>query len=147
MPSLNSMNMRGTDASIVFFLDGNKVVLDAKTWSIKPNVSKNVDDVNGEDRSRLSKTLNYYEITITCFQRDTTILEAYFKDQANEDAHVTPLDKVGGFRLRPHDGSKRSFVIRDVVWDDFEENQGGRTDAVMVTINLRASDVKQAQAA
>ena len=143
--SLNNTTMRGTNAKIVFFQDGSKVVLDAKTWTIKPNVTKNADGVNGEVRDRLSKTLNYYEISIQCFQRDTVILEAYLADQANEDAQVAGLDKSGGFRLYPRDGSSRTFVIKDIVWDEFEENQGGRSEAVMVTLNMRASDVVQTQ--
>lgn len=144
--SLNSTHIYGTNARIVYFQDGNKVVLDAKTWSIKPNVTKNADGVNGEERDRLSRILNYWEVSISCYQRDATVLKQWLADQANEDAQAAPLSKSGGFRLYPRDGTSVAFVISDIVWDDFDLNQGGRDQAVMISLNMRAQDVREVQA-
>lgn len=143
--SLNNTTLRGTDAKIIYFQDGQKVTLDAKTWSIKPNVTKNADGVNGETRDRLSKTLNYYEITIQCYQRTGDLLKKYLEDQANEDTHAAALDKQGGFRLVPRASARESYVITDIIFDDFDLNQGGRADAVMMTLNMRASDMTKTQ--
>jgi len=139
---LNNTTIRGTNAKIRFRQDGQPVVLDAKSWTIKPNVTKNADGVNGENRDRLSKTINYYEITVSCFQRDASVLQAYLTDQNNEDAMAAALDKQAGFTLYPRNGTSAPFLVVDVVWDDFDLNQGGRADAVMVTVNMRASDVQ-----
>ena len=141
-PNLNNTTIRGTNARIVFFQDSNKVTLDAKSWTIKPNVTKAADGVNGEQRDRLAKVTNFFEITISCFQRDAEILKRFLEDQANEDAQVAALDKQAGFRLYPRNGTSVPFLLSNVVWDDFEENMSGRADAVMVTLNMRCSDVQ-----
>lgn len=144
--ALNQSHLYGQNTRLVYFQDGTKVTLDAKTWSIKANVTKTNDGVNGELRDRLHKIVNFYEITIQCYLRDAKLIQAFLADQLNEDAQVAPLNKQASFRLYPRDGTKVTFVVENVVWDDMDINQGGRDSAMMVTCNMRAQDVREVQA-
>lgn len=118
-----------------------------KTWTIKPIVVKHVDQVNGEQRARLSKTLDYYEISAEMYVKDAEFLRTYLEAQAAEDAMTAPIDQEGAFRLFPNNGTRESFIFEDLIWDDWELRQGGRTEKKMVTVNMRATNIKEAKAA
>jgi hypothetical protein len=129
---------RGKDAVLRLFQDGKEALLNAKTWSVKRNTSDGADGVNGEDRDRPYSVTNFYELSVTCFQRDASVLLALLDDQTNDDAQVTPLAKAVGINIRIQDGSRVAFVAKEVTLGAWEFSQGGRPDAVMLTIPLRA---------
>jgi hypothetical protein len=129
---------RGKDAVFRLFQDGRERILNAKTWSVKRNAATGSDGVNGEDRDRPYSVTNSYDLSVTCYQRDATILIALLDDQANDDAQVTPLDKSVGISIRILDGSRAAFVAKEVTHGAWELNQGGRTEAVMLTVPMTA---------
>ena len=129
---------RGKDAVFRLFQDGKEELLNAKTWSVKRNTSDGADGVNGEDRDRPYSVTNYYELSVTCYQRDVAVLLALLDDQSNDDAQTTPLNKAVGINIRIQDGSRAAFVAKEVTLGAWELNQGGRPDAVMLTVPLRA---------
>lgn len=129
--------IRGQESVFKIFLDGEEIVLNAKSWNAKANVTKIADGVNGEDRDRLDRCVNYFEITVDCFQRDTKLLEAALKDIANDDTAVTPLDKGGGIRIKVRDGSRKAFLCKEIIWDDFDIVASGRADRTMAKLNFR----------
>lgn len=128
---------RGQESVFRFFFDGAEVLLNAKSWDVKVNVTKIADGVNGEDRDRLDRTVNYFEITADCFQRDTKLLEAALADIDNDDQSVTPLDKGGGVRIKIRDGSKKAFLCKEMNWDDFNVTASGRSDRTMCKVSFR----------
>jgi hypothetical protein len=129
---------RGKDATFRLFQDGKEVLVNAKTWSVKRNTTDGSDGVNGEDRDRPYSVTNFYDLSATCYQRDAKILVALLDDQDNDDAQVAPLDKAVGINIKIIDGSRAAFVAKEVTLGAWELNQGGRTEAVMLTIPLRA---------
>lgn len=128
---------KGQQAVFRFFFDGTEVVLNSKSWAVKVNVTKIADGVNGEDRDRLDRVTNYFEITADCFQRDVKILQAMLADIANDDQTVPPLDKGGGVRIKLYDGSRKAFVCKEVVWDDFDFGATARADRAMIKVSWR----------
>jgi hypothetical protein len=96
---------RGKDAVFRLFQDGSEKILNAKTWSVKRSTTDGADGVNGEDRDRPYSVTNYHDLSVTCHQRDATMLVALLADQANDDAQTTPLDKSVGISIRIQDGT------------------------------------------
>jgi hypothetical protein len=117
-----------------------------KTWSIKPIVVKHADGVNGEKRARLSKTLDYYELTAQMYVKDAEWLRDWLEAQAAEDAMTAPLDQEGAIRLNPNNGTRKSFILEELIWDDWDFSQGGRTEKKMVNVNMRCTDIKEGKA-
>lgn len=128
---------RGQESVFKFFLSGTEVVLNTKSWDVKVNVTKIADGVNGENRDRLDRCVNYFEITCDCFQRDVKLLQAALNDINNDDQSVTPLDKGGGVRINVRDGSRAAFICKEMIWDDFNLVDSGRSDRVMNKVSFR----------
>jgi hypothetical protein len=135
---------RGKDARFRFFFDGTERVLRAKTWDVSRNASKHADGVNGEDRDRLDSVTNYFEASVTAFQEDVAAWRWLLSDIENKDAQTLPLDKGAAITIKIIDGSKAAFVLDEVEVDDWKIAQGGRAEAVMLTIPLRARYFKEA---
>lgn len=128
----------GKDAVLRVFVDGNEVVLLAKTWNVGPNVTKAADDVNGEDRSRLQSYTNYFELTAECFMDKASQVDAMLADIQNKDARAAPKDQSASIAIKILDGSRRCYAATNVSLDDWKINQGGRTERVGFTLNFRA---------
>lgn len=137
MPAASIPFVNGKDAKLRLFVNGTEVILTAKTWSVKSNVTKYADGVDGEDRDRLGRVVNYFELAANCFQAGTTQLDAVLADVANDDTQVPPLVKAAGVRLKLIDGTRVSYVAKELILDDFDFNQAGRGDRVMFTLNMR----------
>lgn len=148
MPALNKAvpAMEGRNGRLLFVQDRVPKSFPFKTWSIKPNVTKHADGVNGEQRDRLSVTLNYYEITGQMYVMDAEWLRDWIASQAARDAMTVPLEQQGAVRFIPNDGTRKSFILDELVWDDWDYSQGGRAEKQMVTVNMRCADIKEAKA-
>ena len=134
--------LSGKDAKFRLYMDDGtgklgEVILTAKTWSFKKNVTKTADGVDGEDRDRLGVITNYFEMTASCMTTSADQVEAFILDQANDDAQATPLDKAGRIRLKVIGGKAKNFLLSELVMDDFDLGQGDRAERLMVNISLR----------
>lgn len=139
--------IKGQQSIFKFFLDGNEVILNSKSWSCKINVTKITDDVNGEDRSRLDRVVNYFEFSVDCYNRDMKILAAALQDINNDDQSVTPLSKAGGVRIKVLDGSRRAYVCKEMIWDDFDISASERAPRTMSKISFRSRYFTEAKSA
>lgn len=139
--------MKGEHCLLQFYFNGAKVILNAKNWNVRVNVTKIADGVGGENRDRLDVSVNYFEFTANCFNRNTALLDAYLADQANNDTGVAPLDKGAGITVKPRDGSKKAYVAKEMCMDDFDLTMGGRVDRVMNQIGFRSRYFTPVQAA
>lgn len=137
----------GKDAVFRLFLGGPEVVLNAKTWNCKLNATKVADGVNGEDRDRLQTIPNYFEMNSDCFMNNSKLIDAAVSVIANSDAGVAPLQAAGGMRIRILDGSRVSYIATELVLDDWDIRQGGRTDRVMMGLPMRFRYFKKTKAA
>ncbi len=129
----------GKNAKVYFFIDGKKVPLDIRSWSVKANVTKAADGVGGEDRDRLQTIINYYEFSLTCWQVDVRDLALLLASIDNDDGMVQPLDKHVTFLIKPNRGTAAGFIATgDVTFDDYEWASPGRTERQTLTIPGRA---------
>jgi len=148
MPAATNLKapMTGKNGRLIVFQDRTKRIVDFKTWTMKPNVTKHNDGINGDEADELDFTFNFWEIAAQVFMRDGDIVRAYLEALANRQANTAPLDQQAGVRFYPNDGTRESFVLVGLVWDDFDLNQGGRSDKMMVGINMRCRKVQEAKA-
>jgi hypothetical protein len=137
--------MTGKNARLIIFQDGEKTLVDFKTWTLKPNVTKHNDGINGDDSDELDYTFNYWEIAGQLFARNADWLRQYLTALAARQANTSPLAQQAATRFYPNDGTKKSFVLVGLVWDDFDANQGGRSEKFMVGVNLRCRKITEAK--
>lgn len=136
----------GKDARLRFLIQSAEIQLNAKTWSCKANTTKYADDVNGEDRSRPGRIINFWEFVFSGYQRDVNAFNAFLADIANDDAQVAPFIKSVGILIKMIGGTKAAYLATEVTIDDPEINQGGRTQAVMLNGGFRARYFKPVKA-
>lgn len=127
----------GRNSTFNFYLDNDKVVLNTKSWSVKPNVTEVTDDVCGEDRSRLDSTVNFFEMQVEAYLADLKPVIAMLKDISNRDTNVLPLNKQASLSIKPNDGSKVAFVGSEATLGAWELAVAGRNDRAMIKIPLR----------
>jgi hypothetical protein len=137
--------MKGQHGRLVVTQNRVRRSFDFKTWSLKPNVTKHNDGVNGEKRDRLDRTLNFYEMSAQAYMKDAEALKAFLEMQEPHDAYTTPYEETGGLRFYPRNGTKQSFILVELIWDDFDLSQGGRSENMMVSFSMRCTDVKEAK--
>ncbi len=128
---------KGQQSVFKVFLDGDELVLNSKSWNVKVNVTKIADGVNGEDRDRLDRVVNYFEISADLFQRDVKVLQGFLKDIKNDDASVFGLAKGGGMRIKILDGSRKAFVCKEMTFDDWDFTASARSDRAMLKVSFR----------
>ena len=143
---MDKLFFRGKDVKLRLFIQSAELQLNAKTWSCKANLTKFADDVNGEDRSRPGRIINFWEFAFAGYQRDVVAFNAFLADIANDDAEVAPFIKNVGILIKMIDGTKAAYNATEVTIDDPELNQGGRGEAVMLNGGFRARYFKQVKA-
>jgi hypothetical protein len=134
--------LSGKDAKLRLYLDDgqgklSEVVLTAKTWSVKTNSTKYVDDVDGEDRGRPGNILNFYDLTANCYTSDGATLDAWLLNQANADSQSIPLEVAARMRLKVIGGKAKNYIASELVLDDFDLTQGGRAERLMGNVTMR----------
>ena len=144
---MDKLFFRGKDVRLRLFVATKEVQLNAKTWSCKANTTKYADDVNGEDRSRPGRVINFWEFQFSGYQRDVNAFNTFLDDIANDDLDVQPYIKSVGVLVKMIDGTKAAYLATEVTLDDPEMNQGGRAEAVMLSGGFRARYFKPVKAA
>jgi len=137
--------MKGKDGKLAVIQDRVRLPYDTKTYSIKPNVTKLNDGVNGEDRDRLDIVLNYYEGSFQMYLKDAQVIRDWLAAQAARDARTAPLEQEGGVRFYPNNGTRQSFILVDLILDDFDFSSNERGANQMITVNFRCGDLKEAK--
>lgn len=135
----------GRNGRLVITQDSVPKSYPMKSYSFKPNVTKHADGVCGEQRDRLSVTLNYYEGSFQMYEKDAEWLRDWLAAQKARDAMTVPLDQQGAVRFQPNDGTRKSFLLEDLILDDWELSRSGRAEKGMVTVNWRCADITEAK--
>jgi hypothetical protein len=136
--------LSGKDAVMRYFQDGKELTtLNAKTWEFGPNVTKFRDGVNGEKRDRPGSQTNFYELALELWVDNLDQVDMFIVDRDNEDADAVPLDKSALVQLFPRDGSKKAYAFVDLCVDDWRVKQGGRTERILLSLNLTAGDMSK----
>lgn len=136
----------GKNCTFKFFMGGKSIgELDVRSFSCKPNIVAIADGVCGENRDRLDKEVNYYELTMSCFQKDLTKLKNILADQDAEDDGAVPTVKDFAMVIKTKGGEKGGYIAQECVLDDWNFDIGGRTDRVMLDLPIRCRYFKQSK--
>jgi hypothetical protein len=134
----------GKNVKTKFFIAGISIGdLDVKSFSAKPNITSINDGVCGEDRDRLDNETNFYEIKLSCFQRDLSKFSKLLVDQDLIDEGGIATDKEFAFVIKAKDGSKKGYQCSEAVFDDWNLDVGGRTERGMLEIPIRCRYIKE----
>ena len=136
--------MEGRNGRLIITQDRVPKSYPMKSYTFKPNVTKHADGVCGEQRDRLSITLNYYEGSFQMYEKDAEWLRDWLQAQAARDAMGVPLEQAGALRFNPNNLTRKSFILEELSLDEFDHSRSGRAEKGMVTVNWRCTDVKEA---
>lgn len=137
------MFMKGKDSTLVLFVKQIKVAaLDVQEYELGPDVEKIADDVDGEDRSRLDKVINFYNLSLKCFNATGDKMIMLLDYDVTVDTNNQPQVDFG-LQLKEIGGSKRQFGLEECVIDDWKWAGGGRKDRSMLTIPIRGRYYKK----
>jgi hypothetical protein len=114
-------------------------LIKTKTWKITENATLVADDVNGEDRSRLQKLINFYDAAFDCYEDGAVsqILQSIVTNQKNEDASFPQLPMSGGILFNQLDGSRQGFSCINCTLGPMSFGSGGRTERIMHNLSFR----------
>lgn len=135
--------MKGKSAFLKLFVDNSKKDVAIKSWEFGPDVTKINDGVCGEDRDRLDVEVNFFTIMLTLYVIDAKIIATFISDQAAMDTGLQPTEKAVGGVLKPQDGSKFGFAMKECTIDDWKLACAGRTDRSLITLPMRARYLDQ----
>ncbi len=136
-----SVFRKGTQALVTLFLSGVKTPpLDCESWSIKKNTEEISDGVNGESADRLDSELKSYSLSLKCFNQNADKLKLLVEYDQNLIDDEQPTIQFG-VKIKEVGGSS-SFTLLECVIDGWEWASGGRTARQMVTIPIRARQIK-----
>lgn len=138
--------MEGRNGRLVITQDRVPKSYPMKTYSLKPVLQKHADHVCGEQRARLSNTLDHYEGSFQMYAKDAEWLRDWLAAQKARDAMTAPLEQQAALRFQPNDGTRKSFILEDLILDDWDYTASARNEKKMVTQNFRCTDVTEAKA-
>jgi hypothetical protein len=127
----------GKDAKCRFFLGTNELVTLARTWTVRPKVTKIEEHIGGEDRARLQSLIDYFDLEYDCATRDGKIVNAAIGYYATIDQTLPPQAAAAGVRLAIYDGTRVAWVCKELNWDDWELGQVGRNKVMNTKLNMR----------
>jgi hypothetical protein len=139
----------GKNTTFRIYLNSQPRTVFVKTWSIKEIVVEVKDDVNGELRARVDVITEYFDCNFECYDdSNTALLESLLAAIANDDAFNPPQNVSAGALFRYQDGATvKAFTLNGATRPPIDVKSGGRTERVMHTCHVRATDFKQVQAA
>ena len=98
-------NIKGIDCKFSLLMEGNIMTeFRAKNVTVRPNVTEIVDDLCGEDRSRLDVIVNFYEGSFDTYMGNVAILNKAISYLDLKNASVD-LGLAVGFRIQVYDAT------------------------------------------
>lgn len=139
----NTPFAKGRNVTLTFLLaqenaKAENIIVRAKNFTVKPNGVEIADDILGEDRSNLDYEINFYELNWVSLVKDTKLLRAALRHQAQRDAQVAMAESAVAIIIRPNDGTREAFQVRGFVLGGWELNISGRTDRIEMPLPGRA---------
>lgn len=130
-------------------LNGSPWEIKVKSTRVREDAVMVADNVNGENRSRLQKICNFYDVTLECFDdgNSSQILHNWLTNQQNEDNNAPQLALAGGLRFSYLDGTAGGFVLQGCTLGPLDYNASGRTERNSATVSFRAHYFEQVPAA
>lgn len=135
----------GKNHKFVLLLNDDRVPLAPKSWDIEENATEDEDDVNGEDRSRPQKIVNFYSVNITAYVPDTTLLDKMIEYSNHLDLLVGPQESAIGMMVYPNNGTKALFEGSELTIGAWKYASGERRSRSMITIPIKMRYFKKAR--
>lgn len=138
--------IKGKNAKLTFQLAQaggitKSLIIQATSFSIKPNVTEINDGILGNDRDDLDTEINFFEVMLETLVRDTQLFEAFLEHQREKDLKVAMAASAVGLLVQPHDGTQKGFVARGYVLGAWEFGMGGRTERTKVPVPGRCTHI------
>lgn len=121
------------------------VYLAAKNWKVTENATEVNEGVNGENRDRLDKVTNFYEVTFDIYLPDMEFLTAYMEAQTAMDNNQFPLKQTLAVLIKTPRGNY-AYSCQEAMVGPFDHNNSGRADSNMMSCKARFRYYKQVQA-
>jgi hypothetical protein len=143
--------LKGKNATVTFLLGNSlgkaeNLVIQAKSLTIKPNVTDIADGLLGEDRDDLDSETNFYDVNFAALIRNARLIAKLLDHQKGKDLKVAMSESAIGVVIKPHDGTTQAFQLRGYVLGAWEWNIGGRVERVEVPIPGRATHFEPIEA-
>ena len=141
--------LSGKNTIFRLYFSGQPKNLFVKSWAIKEVAVDVKDDVNGELRARLDVITEYFDCNFECYDdSNTALLESLLASITNDDAFNPQVNISQGTLFRYQDGlTVKAFTLNGVVRPPIDIKSGGRTERLMHTCHVRATDFAQVVAA
>ncbi len=137
MAASNIPFARGRNCKLRIFQDGRPIYIAAKSFDVEENATEVVDDVNGEERSRLDKVTNYFSCSADIFQADAELMQSILDAQDQDDLEGIPLDQRCAIIVNQRDGTTATYLMLEAKFGPFKQTISGRDDAAMVNMKIR----------
>lgn len=117
----------------------------AKSIRVQEQAVKAADGVCGEQRDRLQKITNFYQVTVDCFDdgRSSALLTTWLAQQQNDDLTLPQLPLSSGLIWKYLDGSAGGVTFNGCNIDPLDYNVAGRTERAIATVGFRAQYMSQ----
>lgn len=146
----NDPHIRGRNVILKFYQQKGAamkpVYLAAKNWKVSENATEVAEGVNGEDRDRLDKVTNYYDVTFDIFQSDMEFMDAYMEAQDADDNVQLPLKQSFAVLIKTPKGNF-VYLCQEAKVGPWDDSMTGRPDPLMKSCKARFRYYKKAPAA
>ncbi len=143
----NDPFIRGENVVLKFYqqkgLAMKPVYLAAKNWKVTENATEVAEGVNGENRDRLDKVTNFYDVSFDVFQPDMEFLDAYMEAQDAMDNNEFPLKQTFGVIIKTPRGN-HAYICQEAMVGPWDTGMSGRADPYMATCKARFRYYKKA---
>lgn len=128
----------GKNWDVAFTQSDKKVLVRVKTWKVGREGVMAEDGVNGDDRNENQFITTGFSFEMELFVRDAKIILATFPSQEAEDSQTLPPDQQIGLSMKPNNGTRAGFALRDVTLGAWDLNSAGMTDRSMIKLPFKA---------
>ncbi len=136
---------RGENVVFKFYQNGRPVFIAAKNWSVDQNATEVADGVGGENRDRLDIVTNYFSASCDVFQNDQALMQAILDSQTAHDAAGLPLKQSAAIQIRHRNGTKATYLLKEVCAGPWGQNMSSRSEAVMLNLKMRFTKFEPVQ--
>lgn len=144
--SSNAKFFKGENVALKMYQSGKPVTVLGKNFDIEESATEMNDGVNGENRDRLDKVTNYYNISVDLYQNDQEQMEAIIAAQDVDDAAGFALPQSCAVQIQQRDGTRAAYLLQECKFGPFKWASGGRDENTMLNLKIRARYVKKVQA-
>lgn len=144
--AFNDPNVRGENAKLRMFQQENgaikPVIVPIKNWKVTENATEIAEGVQGENRDRLDKVTNYYDVTFDVYVNDATFINTYILAQDALDSNEIPLKQLFSVQFDMVGGGRAAWAMQEAIVGPIDLGMTSRQDPLMVNVKARCRYMK-----